>query len=645
MTVKWQEVSSLLDRSSSHHARSAADRQLWAYLGALVALALLVPLHGLWAAQLLIIPLLLIVPGLILLRALRIPGDAIASSPVYVPCASLAVLLGSGLGIDLIGLATGMAAPLRPGPLLIGLEFICLALLASSVKAPAEVAVPWATPARPITLVWPLVLPLLAAAGALRLNSGHGNLVAAIALVASGIALITTFVLASRLSRSQLAVVLFAVSLALMWSFSLRGDLVYGYDIAAEYHASWLTAYLGIWHPAHPGDAYTALLSVTVLPAELQALTGMPTLLLFKVVYPAIAALFPVAVFGLAARVLTRRWAFAAAAFIVVQSTYFQTLPALARQEIALLFFAGLIVAMIDARLPRRSQWAAVAVFSLGMITSHYSTTYLAIGVIGLLLLLQWIVSRRRPIPRVSGAAVVALAVACLGGIAWYGLITRSASNLSQVIALAQADGLDLLPTAHGGNLVSAYLQASASIPLKPAQYAATGPPVLHEIRAIRHAPARRGRSPVRTAGGQHVNASDHLAAWLQRAQREPADRRAAHEPAVGCRGADDRALAADHGHSPAGRTAVPRDPRDPCGGQAERHGGRGLQPGTGLRPGSGGRRHSIVLAASAHRRPPRQASHQHDCPDRGQLGRPVRHRHRAGRDRAGLRDGNEPDQ
>ena len=62
------------------------------------------------------------------------------------------------------------------------------------------------------------------------------------------------------------------------------------------------------------------MLSVTVLPAELHFISGVPGLMLFKVVYPAISALFPVAVYGLARLILPRRWAFAAAAVIVMQA-------------------------------------------------------------------------------------------------------------------------------------------------------------------------------------------------------------------------------------------------------------------------------------------------------------------------------------
>ena len=131
------------DRAALHRVVALAPGGPGAYIGALALIAVLMPLHSLWAAQVLLVPLLLVVPGAILLQALRVPRGVVSSFPVYVPCASLIVLLGSGLAVDLIGPLVGVAAPLRAGPLLVGLEVVCLALLAKSGNAPSSVAIPW----------------------------------------------------------------------------------------------------------------------------------------------------------------------------------------------------------------------------------------------------------------------------------------------------------------------------------------------------------------------------------------------------------------------------------------------------------------------------------------------------------------------
>jgi len=447
-------------------------RRLGAYAAALTLIALLVPLHGLWAVQALLVPLLLIVPGALLLDALRVPAAAVSSFPVYVPCASLTVLIGSGLAVDWLGPLIGVAAPLRVGSLLVGLELTCVALLAASVNAPSSLAIPWHLLSRPAGLAWPLALPLLAAAGALRLNNGNGDGAAVAATDACVLLLIAAIVAAPLLQRSLLNVILYAAGLAMMWSVSLRGAIAPGFDIASEYYDLHQTVVTGIWHAAHPGDAYGAMLSVTIRPAALHFLSGVPAVQVFAVVYPAIGALLPVAVFNLARRILSRRWAFAAATFSLVQA--FPELPSVARQEVATVLFAALLAAMLDARIPRRPQWALVVLLGLAMVVSHYSTTYVVITLIGLTLPLQWVLSWFRDVPRVTGAVAIAFITALAGAFIWYGpAVTQFNTGLGPVVHTVAAQGLNVLPNrTHGESLVAAYLQGNTAPPISAGQYA-----------------------------------------------------------------------------------------------------------------------------------------------------------------------------
>jgi uncharacterized membrane protein len=212
---------------------------------------------------------------------------------------------------------------------------------------------------------------------------------------------------------------------------------------------------------------------VTVLPAQIHALTGRPTALVFQAVYPMITALFPVAVFYLASRILSVRWAFAAAAFIPTQAVFEQQLPGIARQEIALAIFTALVAAILEHKLPRRVQVPLIVMFTLALALSHYTTTYVTISLIGFTLLLQWGVSWFRSVPRTSVPFAVAFVTAAVGALVWYGPVTHSASNVSQFVQTAEAQGFNLLPNQHqGGNIISNYIEGNTSSPLQAGQYA-----------------------------------------------------------------------------------------------------------------------------------------------------------------------------
>jgi uncharacterized membrane protein len=456
---------------SPRHAAAPERRRLEPYLAVLALIAVLVPLQRWWPVQVLLVPLLLIAPGVIFLRALRITGQTVSSFPVYIPCGSIIVIFGSGIMVDIVGPLVGVRAPLRTTPMLIGFELICLALLATSVNAPTEVAIEWQLILRPARLVWPVILPLVAAAGALRLNSGHGNGVALIAVIAFVVLLVATTAFASRFDDTLLRIVLYAAGLTMSWSYSLRGDGVYGYDISTEYQRLQQTIQTGVWHAAHANDAYGAMLSVTVMPTELHALSGLSGLLVLKVVYPMIYALFPVAIFDLARKMLSTCWAFVTAAFTIGQYA-FTEIVSVARQEIALVLFVALIVAMLDRQIQRRAQLSLVILLSLAMAVSHYSTTYVAITIIGLTLPLQWVVSWFRDIPRITGAVALAFIAALAGAVIWYVPVTQSDSHLLQVAQTVQAQGLNLLPNREpGSSLLSTYLQGNTEKPVQASQY------------------------------------------------------------------------------------------------------------------------------------------------------------------------------
>jgi len=480
VTIK-NEVSPEIEVSPAPHGRHARSPQASepprptvrrdALL--LLLMAVLVVLHRAWAVELVLFPFLLIVPGVFALRALRVPGSVIVASPVYVPAASLAVLIVSGLLVDSVGLLTGFSQPLRTIPLLIGIEVCCAALLAASLRVPDSTEIPWRSLADgPLRQWWPLLIPLIAGAGALRMNNGHSNKVALLATLVCLAAIVWGVARAPRLGNVSLTILLYAVSLAVMWAYSLRGDIVYGFDISTEYYSLHQTVLSGVWHFAHPGDAYGALPSVTILPAELHFLSGVSDLMVLKLLYPAITAMFPVAIFSLARKFIDQRWAFVAAAFIVIQSTFAQELPALARQELSMIFFIALLAIVLDTSVEKRPRWALCTIFGLGMALSHYSTTYFAMGMLALLLALQWAVSWFRDIPRVTAAFVVALVATTAGAVVWYGPVTQSASNVSQFVSLTSSQGFDLLPGgSSGGNLISSYLNGNTQTAMTVSQY------------------------------------------------------------------------------------------------------------------------------------------------------------------------------
>lgn len=477
----------------SHSALFAAARGLIG-IAVIVALA---QVHGSWLVSVVAVGAALTIPGFIALRALRVPAAAVEAFPLYVPAASLLVLMLGGLGADLIGPLLGDTRPLSGEGVVLGTVALSVLLLIVGFGAHEAARLPWRRMSSQPSALIPLVVPAVTAAGALLLNNGHGDLVARIGTALTVAVFLFGLVFSSRLTRAQLAIIVFACALAAEWAFSLRSRYIVGFDISTEIQLARGIHASGIWHASNPGNAYGAMLSLTILPSTLSALTGISPLLSFKLLYPALAALLPLAVYLVATRFMPRTFAIGAAALLVVQSYFFLGMPQLARQEVGLLFFAVLVAGLLDCLLSPRTRSAVVALAGVGLVVSHYSSAYVAVGTLVGAGLIQ-LVLLAFPRTRVRSAALLISGV-LLGGSAflWYGPITHSSGNLSQFAASLKTNGLQLNPTQTAGEgVLSTYLNGNVVAGVGPAAFERLAVKDYRQRLAYIH-PFKAARDPV----------------------------------------------------------------------------------------------------------------------------------------------------
>jgi hypothetical protein len=457
MTVGQEAAFSDVQPALARQWKGAVDR-CRPLLG-LIVIAGLLPLRSNWGVDLVLVALSFTVPGILLLRALRIPSATVRGFPVYVPAAAILVMLVAGLGCDLIAPHLGVPRPLH-GPALaeatLALSFL---LWLAGLSASDCARLPWADCARQPILLAPLLLLALSALGALVLSNGHSAAIARVSIFVDLAVFLGCLLAAGRLSRRQVVMILFCCALATEWSWSLRGQDIIGFDISTEYYIAHHTQSVGIWHSVHRNDAYGAMLSIGILPSLVTSLTGLSVLISFKALFPAFAALLPVAIFLLGDRFMTRRFAVGAAGLLLSQDYFFQLMPELARQEVSLVFFAAMLAALLESGLRRSRQASLAALFALGMVVSHYSSTYLAIPLIVIACVVRLVVGRWRGIPSVSMSWLVAAFVLIGGAALWYGPITHSANNVSMFFTTIDHQGLDILPKR--GSLLNTFINGN----------------------------------------------------------------------------------------------------------------------------------------------------------------------------------------
>ena len=360
------------------------------YSGLLVATAValsgvhlpwLVPFAGVW--------LLLGLPCQLLFAKLDWPTATAAERLVYALVTAVLLVMIVGLGLNTLLPHVGVDRPLARVPVVLAADAVALALLAWRRDRWRWGATRWPKLGRPdqLVLAGSVAAVLGSVAGANRLNNGAGGGVSLAALAAAGAVFALLFAWRARLRPGSLVAAIYLIGLALLLLTSLRGWYVTGHDVQREFGVFQLTSAAQRWDVASFRDPYNACLSITVLPTMLIKVTRLADPYVYKALFQLLFAATPVCVYLLARRFGSTGMALLATLYFLAFPTFFSDLPFLDRQEIAFLFLGAALLLITNAGLrpAQRSRWFVA--FGVGMVVSHYSTTYVFVGV----LLLAWL--------------------------------------------------------------------------------------------------------------------------------------------------------------------------------------------------------------------------------------------------------------
>jgi uncharacterized membrane protein/GT2 family glycosyltransferase len=438
------------------------------------------------AASVITVATLLLAPGAILLGVARaaIPTGgarvviAVALSVLLLMALSLVLSVGGPLlGVDR-PLDAAFAAPLLAlaGLLLAAVSFVRgesgLLYLARGIHA-RDVR----------TAAVALLLPVAAVLGAERLNAGlPGDLALAVTAL-TALLLLGALALALAGRRPPVATLLFFSVLATAYAVSARGTLLFGWDIQKEFSVGLETIARGRWVVPADHDAYAAMLSLTGLPALIGVAGALDLAEVFRFVFPVFSALTVVGVYVLTRRVAPAGPALAAIVLLVVASLALpRGMQAIARQEVAFLLFAALLLVAFASRLPDRTKAAGVVLAGLGIAVAHYSTGYATLALLVATLLATTLLRRLRPgiITRRVFSPLVVLLVA-VGVVGWNAGVNQATSEASSLSFSISRDGLQLLPGSDTGDFLSSWINGAGGARVPVAEYHAA---VLERVQA-----------------------------------------------------------------------------------------------------------------------------------------------------------------
>src|SRR5207249_10304099 len=124
------------------------------------------------------------------------------------------------------------------------------------------------------------------------------------------IAVVPVLSLSGKLiTKKEYPIAIGAVSLALLWQYTLVSGYIVGWDVNLEYYFAGLVQSRGFWDPSLSGTV-NSMLSITVLAPAFSGIMGLDLVWVIKVVYPCFFALVPVILFRAYRNVFVDRIAF-----------------------------------------------------------------------------------------------------------------------------------------------------------------------------------------------------------------------------------------------------------------------------------------------------------------------------------------------
>jgi len=354
------------------------------------------------------------IPGILILRILKIHNLGIIQSTAYSVGLSISFLFFTGLFANFVLPFIGISKPIFTFPIMTTLAIFTLILGAVAYKRDKDFS---AAPKgfnigkiAQLPYLFLFLLPLLAIFGAHLVNLYQNNFLLLFFIIV--ICSVVAMVAFDRLPRNAYPLAIVMIGVSLLLHISLISPQLFGSDIHVEYYFQNLVTQNSYWDFSIPGNVNSCL-SIVMLNPIYSLLLNMDAIWVFKIIYPLIFCLVPLTLFHLFREQIDAKKAFFSAFFFMAMITFFIDMTTLARQQIAELFFAFLLLLLIDRKLALSQRTTLFIVFALSLVASHYALGYICLY----LLIVGW--------------GIVALIKSRAGKRAW-GWLTHKFGGLAQ---------------------------------------------------------------------------------------------------------------------------------------------------------------------------------------------------------------------
>jgi uncharacterized membrane protein len=315
------------------------------------------------------------VPGIILLRILKLHKLGNIETLLYTVGLSIATLMFTGLFMNTVYSFFGISGPISLTPLIITISVVVLILCILSYirdkdfsdSSFIDVKDVFSPPALFLCLV-----PFLSIFGTYLVNFHHNNILLMFLIVI--IALIALLIGFDKfIPKNLYPLAVFVIAISLLYHRSLISMYIIGWDIHTEYYLANLVEMNAMWDSTIPSAA-NAMLSITMLAPIFSDICGMSLTWVFKTIYPLLFSLVALGLYRIFQKQTDDKIAFLSIFFFMSMIRFYSPMP---RQNIAEFYLVLLILSLIDKDINKIKRSVLFIVFGVSLAISHYGTSYI----------------------------------------------------------------------------------------------------------------------------------------------------------------------------------------------------------------------------------------------------------------------------
>jgi uncharacterized membrane protein len=317
------------------------------------------------------------VPGMLVLRILRLHHLGIIKTLILTVALSISTLMLLGLAMNTVLPLLGLEKPISLIPITIAMAAIVLGLSLIIYGRREEthdpITVDKAELLSPATLIL-CIIPFFAIFGTYMVNFYDNNILLLIA-----IPLISTlpviFVFKNNESHLYPLAVL-AAAIFLLFHYSLISMHVAGWDIHQELYFAKEVIANAQWD-YKVGSNVNSVLSIVILVPLFSLICDMDPVWVMKIIYPLLFSLVPLGLYRIYQLQTDERIAFLSCFFFMSFFTFYTEMLGLARQQIAEVFLVSLMLLMLDRTMDSKKRAILLSIFTLALTASHYGLAYI----------------------------------------------------------------------------------------------------------------------------------------------------------------------------------------------------------------------------------------------------------------------------